>query len=60
MAAVGGGSEAATAANADRFNRQLHPDERKWAKNNAKQFAEHYKDKTGDAISVVDAENLLL
>ncbi|KAF7963276.1 hypothetical protein AWV80_11345 [Cupriavidus sp. UYMU48A] len=45
---VGGGSGAAMAANVDRFNRQLHPDERQWAKNNAKQFAEYYK--TGQAM----------
>ncbi|WP_371748166.1 hypothetical protein [Cupriavidus sp. AcVe19-6a] len=59
-AIVGGGSGAATAASVDRFNRQLHPDERKWAKDNAKKFAEFYKGKTGDDISAADAENLLL
>ncbi|MDK2658267.1 hemagglutinin repeat-containing protein [Cupriavidus sp. LEh21] len=59
-AIVGGGSGAATASNVDRFNRQLHPGERKWAKDNAKKFAEFYKGRTGDDISAADAENLLL
>jgi len=59
-AAVGGGSGAATGANVDRFNRQLHPDERKWAKDNAKEFAEFYAERTDDPISVSDAENMLL
>ncbi|UBM09481.1 hemagglutinin repeat-containing protein [Cupriavidus metallidurans] len=39
-AIVGGGSGAATAANVDRFNRQLHPTEQQWIKDNAKQFAQ--------------------
>lgn len=58
--AVGGGSGAATAANVDRFNRQLHPDERQWAKDKAKDFAAFYQDKTGKAISPDQAENMLL
>ncbi|WP_422650514.1 hypothetical protein [Cupriavidus sp. H18C1] len=39
-AAVGEGSGAATAANVDRFNRQLHPDEYEFAKKNARVVAE--------------------
>lgn len=58
--AIGGNAAAGTAGMSDAYNRQLHPDERKWAKDNAQKFAEYYKDKTGDAISVADAENLLL
>ncbi|WP_231649627.1 hemagglutinin repeat-containing protein, partial [Ralstonia syzygii] len=58
--AVGGGSGAATAANVDRFNRQLHPDERQWAKDNAQKFAAFYEDKTGKAITAEQAENMLL
>ncbi len=49
-AVVGGGSGAATAANVDRFNRQLHPDEQKWIKANAKAFAKQ------QGISESDAE----
>ncbi|MGT2452093.1 hemagglutinin repeat-containing protein [Cupriavidus basilensis] len=49
-AIVGGGSGAATAANVDRFNRQLHPDEQKWIKDNAKAFAKQ------QGISESDAE----
>ncbi|WP_260402658.1 hemagglutinin repeat-containing protein, partial [Ralstonia solanacearum] len=51
--AVGGGSGAATAANVDRFNRQLHPDEQKWIKDNAKRFAQQ------QGISEQDAEQRL-
>ena len=29
-------------ATVDRFNRQLHPDERQWAKGKAKDFAKFY------------------
>jgi filamentous hemagglutinin len=47
---VGGGSGAAMAANVDRFNRQLHPDEQKWIKDNAKAFAQQQN------ISETDAE----
>ncbi|MHA7683859.1 hemagglutinin repeat-containing protein [Cupriavidus sp. PET2-C1] len=49
-AIVSGGSGAATAANVDRFNRQLHPDEQKWIKDNAKAFAKQ------QGISESDAE----
>ncbi|GMG92289.1 hypothetical protein Cmtc_35090 [Cupriavidus sp. TKC] len=51
--AVGGGSGAATAANVDRFNRQLHPKEQTWIKGNAKRFAQQ------QGISEADAEQRL-
>ncbi|WP_249277654.1 hemagglutinin repeat-containing protein [Pandoraea sp. PE-S2R-1] len=59
-AAVGGSSGAFAGYNVDRFNRQLDPRERTWAKDNAQAFADFYRKRTGDAISVTDAENLLL
>jgi len=43
-----------------RFNRQLHPDERQWAKDNAKQFAQFYKDTTGQDLTADQAQNMLL
>ncbi|SEA11173.1 hypothetical protein [Paraburkholderia sartisoli] len=42
------------------YNRQLHPDERQWAKDNAKQFAQFYEDKTGQSITADQAQNMLL
>ncbi|WP_247313531.1 hemagglutinin repeat-containing protein [Ralstonia pseudosolanacearum] len=60
VGSVGGGSGAFMGATADRYNRQLHPDERKWAKDNAKKFAEFYADKTGKTLSPDQAENMLL
>ncbi|AHB08334.2 hypothetical protein U875_07635 [Pandoraea pnomenusa 3kgm] len=59
-AAVGGSSGAFAGYNVDRFNRQLHPNERQWAKDNAKSFAEFYENTTGKAISQSQAENMLL
>ena len=59
-AAVGGGSGAPTAANVDRFNRQLHADERKWAKDSAKEFAEFYAEKTGRELTDEQAQRMLL
>ncbi|MDT6962782.1 hemagglutinin repeat-containing protein [Cupriavidus sp. SZY C1] len=59
-AAVGGGSGAATGANVDRFNRQLHPDEREWAKENAKEFAEFYAERAGREITEEQAQSMLL
>ncbi|MWL89105.1 hypothetical protein [Cupriavidus sp. SW-Y-13] len=44
----------------DRFNRQLHPDERKWAKDNAKEFAEFYAEKTGKELTDEQAQRMLL
>lgn len=58
--AVGGNAGAFSGYNVDRFNRQLHPDERKWAKDNAKAFADYYKKETGQTISAEDAYQRLL
>ncbi len=58
--AVGGDAGGSSAYNVDRFNRQLHPDERQWAKDNAKNFAQFYKDKTGQDITPDQAQNILL
>lgn len=44
----------------DRFNRQLHSDERQWAKANASKFAQFYKDQTGQDLTVDQAQNMLL
>ncbi|WP_287497976.1 hypothetical protein, partial [Pandoraea sp. CB10b_02] len=59
-AAAGGSSGAFTGFNVDRFNRQLHPDERKWAKDNAKDFAKFYEEKTGKALTAEQARSMLL
>ncbi|MGF6553309.1 hypothetical protein [Paraburkholderia youngii] len=58
--AVGGESGAFSGYNVDRFNRQLHPDERKWAKDNAETFAQFYADQTGQTITEDLAQNMLL
>ncbi|KAI3591405.1 hypothetical protein D9X30_3612 [Cupriavidus sp. U2] len=58
--AIGGNAAAGTAGMADAYNRQLHPDERKWAKDNAKAFAEYYERETGKTISDEDAYQRLL
>ncbi len=42
------------------YNRQLHDQEREWAKERAKQFTAAYEEKTGRAITDEQAENLLL
>ncbi len=60
VGAVGGGSGAFMGGNVDRYNRQLHPDERKWAKDNARKFAVFYADKTGKTLTAEQAENMLL
>lgn len=44
----------------DRFNRQLHPDEREWAKENAKEFAEFYAERAGREITEEQAQSMLL
>ncbi|WP_205974183.1 hypothetical protein [Paraburkholderia sp. Tr-20389] len=59
-AAIGGNAGAFDAYNVDRYNRQLHPDERQWAKDNAKDFAKFYEDKTGQAITPDQAQQMLL
>jgi len=56
--AVGGGSGAATAANVDRFNRQLHPDEYAMAKKEAKIVARKLGISEGDAEGRIVAEIL--
>ncbi|MGF6762891.1 hypothetical protein P3T24_003212 [Paraburkholderia sp. GAS33] len=38
----------------------MHPDERQWAKDNAKQFAQFYEEKTGQSITADQAQNMLL
>jgi hypothetical protein len=42
------------------YNRQLHPDERKWAKDNASKFAEYYKEQTGQTLTADQAQQMLL
>ncbi|AJC20752.1 hypothetical protein RO07_10220 [Pandoraea pulmonicola] len=59
-AAAGGTSGAFTGYNVDRFNRQLHPDERKWAKDHAKDFAKFYAKKNELEITSEQAEKMLL
>lgn len=59
-AAVGGGQGAATAATVDANNRQLHPDERKWAKENAEKYRKYLADKTGEQVSTEEAYQRLL
>ncbi|WP_211467973.1 two-partner secretion domain-containing protein [Collimonas silvisoli] len=64
-ALAGGGTQgAATGANAaliaDQNNRQLHEDERIWAKGNAAKYQQYLKEKTGESISVEDAYQRLL
>ncbi|CAM2166543.1 tRNA nuclease CdiA-2 [Burkholderia latens] len=59
-AAVGGESGAFSGYNVDRFNRQLHPDERQWTKDKAKDFAKFYEEKTGKALTAEQAQNMLL
>ena len=59
-ALVGASSGAFAAANADFYNRQLHPDERQWAKDHAGDFAAFYEEKTGRAISDAEAQKMLL
>ncbi|WP_196488992.1 ESPR-type extended signal peptide-containing protein, partial [Burkholderia stagnalis] len=59
-AIAGGGAGALAGASVDRFNRQLDQSERDWAKSNAKDFAKFYEDKTGQKITVEQAQNMLL
>lgn len=58
--AVGGNAAAGTAGMADAYNRQLHPEERKWATDNAKSFADYYEKLTGKALTLEQAEDMLL
>jgi len=59
-AAVGGAVGGAASLATDTNNRQLHPDERQWAKENAKKYQKYLLDKTGDSISAEDAYQRLL
>jgi filamentous hemagglutinin len=60
-AAAGGGiNGAAGAFNEDLNNRQLHPDERKWARNNATKYQQYLKNKTGENITPKEAYQRLL
>ena len=59
-AAAGGPTGAGTALAVDANNRQLHPSERDWAKQNAQRFVQHYREKTGQEISQYQAERMLL
>ncbi|MDR3412989.1 MAG: hypothetical protein P4L87_18900, partial [Formivibrio sp.] len=59
-AVVGGSSGAFTGFNADRFNRQLHSDERQWAKDKTTEFAAFYEKITGRTLSAEQAESMLL
>jgi filamentous hemagglutinin len=42
------------------YNRQLHPDERQWAKDKAGKFAQFYKEQTGRDITAEQAQDMLL
>jgi len=44
----------------DMYNRQLHPDERQWARDNASKFAQFYEDQTGQSITADQAQQMLL
>ncbi len=44
----------------DRYNRQLHPHERQWAKDNTGKFAQFYKDQTSQSITADQAQQMLL
>jgi filamentous hemagglutinin len=57
---AGGGAGALGSAAADRFNRQLSPDERQWASDDAEQFAKRYEEKTGKSLTAEQARDMLL
>ncbi|WP_155524199.1 hypothetical protein [Burkholderia sp. PAMC 28687] len=58
--AVGGNAGAIAGYNDDRFNRQLHLDERQWATRNAMDFAAVYKAQTGQDLTPDQAQSMLL
>ena len=58
--AVGGTAGVAASVNTEANNRQLHQSERDFAKENAKKFAQYYKDQTGQTIDEARAEQMLL
>jgi filamentous hemagglutinin len=49
--AVGGNAGSFAGSNVDAFNRQLHPDERQWIKDNAGRYAKQYAVSVDQAIS---------
>ncbi|WP_230945522.1 hypothetical protein [Burkholderia pseudomultivorans] len=55
-AVVGGGAGAAMSASVDRFNRQLHPDERKWIKDNAASYAKQQDITLEQAVNALTAQ----
>lgn len=57
---AGGGVGAASAYSVDINNRQLHPDERAWAKKNAAVYRDWLASKNGESISTEDAYQRLL
>ena len=59
-AVAGGGQGAATALTVDTNNRQLHPTERQWARDNATKYRDLLASKTGEKISTEEAYQRLL
>ncbi|WP_208452834.1 hypothetical protein, partial [Burkholderia gladioli] len=55
-AAVGGESGAFSGYNVDRFNRQLHPDETNWIKDNAAKYATQKGISIDQAVSELTAQ----
>ena len=55
-AAVGGESGTFSGYNVDRFNRQLHPDETKWIKDNAGKYAAQKQISVDQAVSELTAQ----
>jgi filamentous hemagglutinin len=58
--ATGGTNGAVAGLNGELNNRQLHPDERKWAKDNASKYRDYLNSKTGENISTEEAYQRLL
>ncbi len=59
-AVAGGSTGALVGAATDRFNRQLSPDEREWARDRAESFAKRYEQETGGPLAVDLARDKLL
>ncbi|MDR5762501.1 hemagglutinin repeat-containing protein [Caballeronia sp. LZ035] len=59
-ALVGGTTGVATGTSVDLYNRQLHPNERQWANDNASKFAQFFKDQTGQTLTADQAQQMLL
>jgi filamentous hemagglutinin len=60
ITATTGSAAAGMALNVDANNRQLHPSERTWAKDNAAKYRQYLADKTGEQISTEEAYQRLL